>query len=331
MFEKIFTKIEELSVSTKPKIGQGNVEKIILGNKIDNWVGWYSEEIEIVVPIYIFNHTKFKDFHFETSRMTLSYKEKINVTTEGNAPENISGLTLFGSNFSNLEFSIVAGTLNSLIYENKVETKDIENLMLLLERALGREKIISRESIIGMWGEISVIDFAKDIEKFILGWAKEADSIHDFTFENYPDVEVKTTLGVNRTHYVSSDQVENQDKKTIFISIISREIDNGRSIIDIFNSINKKIDSIQETEKAEILKNIFLNKCLDRIGDALFLSSFSADQEMARKSIGAFYAHELGIPNISKPVIKAKYQVEIGEKEISNSNSILKSISSIFI
>jgi hypothetical protein len=331
MFEKIFAKIEDLSVSVKPKIGQGNVEKIILGNKIDNWVGWYSEQIDIVVPIYIFNHTKFKDFHFETSRMTLTYKEKINVTTENKAPENISGLTLFGSNFSNLEFSIVAGTLNSLIYENKVEIKDIENLMLLLERALGREKVISRESIIGLWGEISVIDFAKDTEKFILGWAKEADSLHDFTFENYPDVEVKTTLGNNRIHYISSDQVENQEKNTIFLSIISREIDNGKSIIDIFSSINNKIDLTQEAEKAITLKNILLNKCLDRIGDALFLSSFLADQELARKSIGAFYADELGIPNISKPVIKAKYQVEISEKEISNSTNILELISTIFI
>jgi hypothetical protein len=130
---------------------------------------------------------------------------------------------------------------------------------------------------------------------------------------------------------VNNSKIENQEKNTIFISIISREIDNGKSIIDIFNSINNKIDLTQESEKAIALKNIFLNKCLDRIGDALFLSSFSADQEQARKSIGAFYADELGIPNISKPVLQAKYKVEIGEKEISNSNSILESISSIFI
>jgi hypothetical protein len=331
MFEKILNALEGIDQSTELELGQGHVLKINLDNELDNWTGWFKEKSDKLTPIYIFSNTNFNKFHFETSRMTLSFMDNINIKIKDASNVSISGLTLLGSNFSQEEFSIVAGTINSLLYDSNIEFKDLENLMLLLERAVGREKSISKESIVGFWGEILVIDFAKNTEKFILGWSKDSNSIHDFTFEDYPDLEIKTSIGNLRSHYISSDQVENQEKETIFISLHSREIDNGRFINDIFKRINKKIDLANDTNTASKLKKIFLDKCLDRVGDSLYLSKFTADEKFALDNIKAFFANELGIPNISNPVIKAKYKVLLQENETRNSNLILKTISDIFI
>lgn len=331
MFKKIEVVLKNLVAGDDLERDQGRVQLIDLGKSPQNWTGWFKDAEANLIPIFIFTETKFKEFHFKTSRMSLSYEQDVNIKVSHNDNIVLSGLTLYGSNLSNEEFSIVAGTLNSLIYDKNVDSKDLENLMLLLERAVGRSKTISHEAITGFWGELLVIDLAKDTKKFILGWAKDSNSIFDFTFEDYPDIEVKTSVGNERTHFLSSDQVEKNDKETIFISLHSREIDSGKLVIDIFNNINQKIDLKNSSQETSNLKNIFLNKCLDRIGDALYASNFTGDAEMAQKNLRAFYADELRIPKISKPVIKAKYHVLLNDEHTINSSNILKKIDPIFI
>ncbi len=138
--------------------------------------------------------------------------------------------------------------------EVKLEYEKLESIFIKLSK-------ISKESIIGVWGELFLIETSDDPEYFIDCWHKNPKDLFDFN--NGADrIEVKTTTQKRRSHSFELKQLAQiPGSKTLIASIQTIEIDTGVSILNLINSIKSKVNTIY-FEK-------LIDKTFDVLGDKI--------------------------------------------------------------
>lgn len=327
MFDVYLNYLDELDKKDLKDLDTGIAKLIKTSEHISSWIGWYRNNKNEKIPIIIFETGDFKDIHIQTARLLLTYKKNINLKVDDNLERKFSGITIYGNKLNRFDFATFSGIFSSVLQSEQISENEIENLILLLEKAIGLGKTVTKEAITGIWGELLTIFLAREPEKFILAWAKNSQNIHDFTFEKFKDIEVKSTLKNERIHKISSKQIENCKKDKIFFSFMVREIDNG---VTVFNLYEKILSKISKNSNFILLKKMILNKCLDRIGDAFLLSQIEFDLEFSKNSLGAFYPSELNIGSITYPVLNAIYDIEINNEILINSKSVISEMDPIF-
>ncbi len=162
-------------------------------------------------------------------------------------------------NFSVLKCSIDNSRLKELFL------KLLENIVLEIPKNVSQKQITdltkdifelfekiskpSRETLVGLWGELFVINASKNIEVLIRAWHPETNDKFDF-YSQKQALEIKTTTSNNRIHNFSYDQLKVGDEKMIVCSIMLRSSRTGKSLEDLKKEI---LDQV----KSDDLKNQF--------------------------------------------------------------------------
>ena len=162
-------------------------------------------------------------------------------------------------NFSVLKCSIYNSILKELFLKllenivleipNNVSQKQITDLTKDIFDLFEKISKPSREALVGLWGELFVINASKNIEVLIRAWHPETNDKFDF-YSQKQALEIKTTTSNNRIHNFSYDQLKVGDEKMIVCSIMLRSSRSGKSLEDLKKEILNQV-------KSEDLKNQF--------------------------------------------------------------------------
>lgn len=145
------------------------------------------------------------------------------------------------SESSNLEeafFLIVAITLEQFERDEFSQSpRDlVDNLIRLFQSRPGE----SREALVGLFGELKLIDESANPDIWAQAWHSKSNSNKDFTFSSVL-VEVKTAESRHRKHRISLEQLTGDDKPVQFVSVRIEESPLGSSIMDVLGSLEAKL------------------------------------------------------------------------------------------
>lgn len=170
------------------------------------------------------------------------------------------------------------------IEDVKIEYEKLESIFIKLSKT-------SKESIIGVWGELFFIESSNDPEYFIDCWHKNPKDLFDFN-NGIDKIEVKTTTQKRRIHSFEIKQLAQiPGSKTLIASIQTIEIDTGVSILNLINSIKSRV-SINFYEK-------LIEKTFDILGDKL-QDSFDTfyDYTVAKGNLKFFESESIPKPGL---------------------------------
>jgi hypothetical protein len=151
----------------------------------------------------------------------------------------------------------------------------IEAMESLFESGL--KSRVSRETEIGLAGELLVIAESADSSRLATTWHTKSEGQFDFS-EQGERLEVKTTTGAERVHWFSSGQLEPiPGVCTSFISIILPVVEAGSTVASLFASLS----NLTERETARV-RSIIINTAKE---PPEILTSIVFDRTAARASI----------------------------------------------
>jgi hypothetical protein len=191
--------------------------------------------------------------------------------------------------------------------EVKLQYEKLESIFIRLSKT-------SNTSILGLWGELFLIAISKTPEYLISSWHKEQNDKFDFN-DGIDKLEVKTTTQNRRVHNFEIRQLKLfGNSLTVIASVMTTEIDNGKSIRDIIDLIKAKVSS-------DCYENLVL-KTFDVIGDNINESSESRfDFNMAQSQTKFYFSEDIPKPGlIPKNILEVKFQVDL-----EGVNNIIKS------
>lgn len=167
------------------------------------------------------------------------------------------------------------------------------------------KKGLSRDEVVGLFGELLVIDQASNSEQMALAWHKKNQDAFDFARDN-ERVEVKTSLGNHRHHTFSSSQIPPPDGTVAnVVSILTAEVEGGEGVVDLFAGLDNKIKSSAEL-------NGFRMKVLNFLGrDYEQCSALKFDFEMACASLAIYDIRSLPHLHLPAEVVRANWTVNM--------------------
>lgn len=214
------------------------------------------------------------------------------------------------------------------IYINKLgdvpSIEDVKNEYLKLESIFLKLSKSSKSDLLGLWGELFIIEKSINPEYLISSWHISSKAKMDFN-DGIDKVEVKTTTQKKRSHTFEIKQLKKYKKGfTIVSSIMTEEIDNGRTIFNLINSIKSKV--------SVAVYHDLMDKVLDVIGDKIDgLDDYQYDYNMALSEIKHFKSGSIPRPKyIPKKVSQVKFVVDMtGMRSLSKVNLKTKLLTAI--
>ena len=206
--------------------------------------------------------------------------------------------------------------LENIILEipNQVSQKEISELTKNIFDLFAAIKKPSRETLIGLWGELFIINTSSNVEDLVKAWHPENTDRFDFYSKNQA-LEIKTTTSNNRIHNFSYEQLSAANEKLVISSLMLRFNRSGKSLDDLKKEI---LDQLQNKD----LRDKFDVNYYKTIGDINHedIEEHKYDYSYAYENIK--YFDLLNIPRLTeKPmegVKKIKYQSDLtGIKSIN--------------
>lgn len=156
------------------------------------------------------------------------------------------------------------------------------------------------KEIQGLWAELLIIEQSNNPIYLLNAWHRQGTDKFDFN-DGFHKIEVKSTQQARRIHRFSADQLQqNRSSDLIIASIQLTETSSGKSVLDLSDSIAKKLFT---TEQVFLLKEKIgeiLGQDINRAGEVFF------DYAQAKDSCALFKAED--IPKISSQHIPVQVQ-----------------------
>lgn len=179
------------------------------------------------------------------------------------------------------------------------------------------ERGLSKERIIGLWGELSYLLHLlqtagpiPNVNKILKSWVGPYDAAHDFEFPDM-SIEVKTKLFNSTAIKISSEyQLEESENKSLELAVLSVvEDEGGLTMKDLFLLIK---DIILNNNGDFVLLLTTLEK--ETLNEER-LSKFS-DFKFSRKKLETFDCCKIGFPKITKSelaesISEVKYSLDV--------------------
>ena len=206
--------------------------------------------------------------------------------------------------------------LENIVLEmpNQISQKEISDLTRDIFDLFEKITKPSRETLIGLWGELFTINTSKNIDEFIKAWHPENTDKFDFYSQNQA-LEIKTTTSNDRIHNYSYEQLNVGNEKLVIGSLMLRYSRSGKSLDNLKKEILNQV-------KEQDLKNKFDLNYFKTIGDINQedIDEFKFDYSYASENIK--YFDLLNVPRLKeKPmagVKKIKFQSDLtGIKSIN--------------
>ena len=253
-------------------------------------------------PVLLIPEESFKEVLISGSNYKLNYLEikfnqlcRINDLSDPNDEAEIkfSTIKLTEGNFRMIDYFLRA--LEGLVIQlNKDFTsvslkKEIEILIELFSK----QKSVDFKIVVGLWGELFFINQSSNINLSLEAWHNQENNRFDFSFADNEYLEIKTTLGDNRLHSFSSRQIENyQDLNVEVVSIQTELSSTGKSLKDLWDSMNNRIENPELKDKLQTL----ISKTLKSDFQALY--DYKFDIGYAESSLKHFNTKD--IPSINE-------------------------------
>lgn len=164
----------------------------------------------------------------------------------------------------------------------------------------GFSNAYSEDSLIGLLGELVVLNQAADPEILIQYWHSNIDAYFDFSTDNLR-LEVKTSKSNLRNHNFSSNQIgSGLDDKTFVSSVILSLVEKGSTLADLVDLISSKVSP----DEAAKLLNVVIGT-LGVVPDSV--KSLQIDLEMTSKTIVNIPAYKVPRPEKNIGVISMNW------------------------
>jgi len=221
---------------------------------------------------------------------------------------------LYGTFFKLIESIFLLQNHSSSVSEL---IESLNNLVILFQKLFDPPK----KNIVGLFGELLVINEATNINLAIKSWHSQISDLMDFSWAG-GRLEVKTTTSQNRTHDFSLEQLRPiPDLFKCVASVNLQEVHDGVSTIDLIDSILAKVKSPELVCK--LWEIVF-----DTLGQNYAIShSRKFDYLTAKKSLKFFNAERVPSPDFRLPigVSSVRFTANLDET-VSLNNSDSKSL-----
>jgi len=167
----------------------------------------------------------------------------------------------------------------------------LEKLVVLFQKLFDP----SKNSIVGLFGELLVINESKDINPTLRSWHSQSTDLMDFAWTG-GRLEVKTTISQTRTHDFSLEQIRPIQGLAKYVASVNlQEVHDGISIVDLLNSVLAKIKS------PELINKVW-ELVFETLGQGYIRSDARKfDYSIAKKSLKFFNASSIPSPNFNLP------------------------------
>lgn len=199
--------------------------------------------------------------------------------------------------------------LENIILEipNKISQKDITNLTRNIFDLFEKISKPSRETLIGLWGELFIISSSKNVDNLVQAWHPKTTDKFDFFSQNQA-LEIKTTTSNDRIHNFSYEQLYVGNEKLLICSIMLRQYRDGKSLEDLRNEILVRINNKNLKDQFELV----YYKTIGEISEE-DINEYKFDYSYAEENIR--YFDVVNVPRLKeKPMLgvkKIKFQSDL--------------------
>ena len=176
-----------------------------------------------------------------------------------------------------------------------------------------------KTTVQGLWCELLLIETSFKPQILLEYWHNKPEEKFDFNADQ-EKIEVKSSSTLERKHIFTSEQLNAEDKTTIIISsIFARQSSNGKSIADLIESINDRVESEVLIQKLLRIVGATLGNVLEQ-GLAV-----SFDYELGKDSINFYNSStvsKIERINIPSKVSEVKFKSDLTDIETVNPKSI---------
>lgn len=178
---------------------------------------------------------------------------------------------------------------------------------------------IPTKTLQGLWGELIVVDTAKEPATLLNYWHNIPQEKFDFNADT-EKLEVKSSSTLERIHTFASEQLNPPpDKQVLIASLFVKQTTHGTSISQLATSIRQKVDDNELTEKLFTI----ISKTLGNTVEQSIKIKF--DFELAKNSL-RFYRHQdiqkiekIHIPN---RISEVRYKSDLSDIKAIEMSSI---------
>ena len=172
--------------------------------------------------------------------------------------------------------------------QNSALREEILNIINLFASS----KEVSKETIIGLWSELFVIEQSTDPSYLLASWHVTPEDKYDFN-DGESKIEVKATTGDKRAHAFSIDQLHpNPHSDLIIASLLIQQSGIGESIMDLMDRIYPRVSDLDLQYKLQSIVLQTLGTSWEEVSKMFF------DYDFAKNSYKLFASKD--IPAISK-------------------------------
>jgi len=252
--------------------------------------------------------------------LELTHNLECKVSENGNSKFDNFSVIVFKSTQYNLQsyFLGIAETLLESLSKNPTQKEVFETFKNFIEifRSLSNSPT---KTLQGLWAELLLIERANNTECLLNYWHNIPEEKFDFNADS-EKIEVKSSSNLDRVHIFASEQLSPpEDKQVLIASIFTKQITNGKSILDLLQSIQAKIS---ETILIEKLFSIVSKTLGSTIEQSI---KIKYDYDLAVNSL-RFYRHQdiskIERLNIPERVSEVKYKSNLTDVSSINPNSI---------
>lgn len=187
-----------------------------------------------------------------------------------------------------IEIQLKYGSAGSAIWEMK----------LLFENGFNTN--ISEETVVGLFGELVLLNESSDPSALIDLWHSDTKDYFDFSSDKLR-LEVKTSRNNLRNHRFSSNQIGNDlDGKTTIASLVLSTVEQGTSLATLVDMIAEKIDTSRSAK--------LMNAVVATLGvPPQLVTSLSIDLKATRDSLRLIAATDVPRPLKSSGVLSMNW------------------------
>lgn len=177
-------------------------------------------------------------------------------------------------------------------------------------------KNLSESELTGLWGELVVLNLMSDPGTGVDIWHERLDSRYDFAVESFR-LEVKTTLGTNRTHSFSSSQLPPDEGVEVWVcSVLAEHTFGGESVSSVWATLRNKLQNANTLKKLDSLVLSIVKR------DPIYAESTTFDLSQSENSIRFLPARHVPTMITVPGVVAARWTCVLDDVNLTTMENI---------
>jgi hypothetical protein len=260
--------------------------------------------------------------------LELTHKLECKVTENGKSIYANFTVIIFKSEEPNLQnyfVSIAESLLDKL--SDKPTQKEVYRIFSSLIEIFRSLSVSPSTTVQGLWSELFIIANSANPSILLSYWHDSPIEKFDFNAD-YEKVEVKSSSNLERIHFFTSEQLNPpSDKQVLISSLFTKQSTKGKSISDLIEIINKRVNNKVVLEKLYLIIGKTLGNTVEQGIKVKF------DYELAEKSLKYYNVQDISKiekVNIPNQVTEVKNKSDLTNIKAVNPKIDIKSDRGLF-